>query len=126
MKYLKAFVIGSCAFLSLPNYYTIYNNPATFHHIDRELKYYNMTIETPIRIGLWNVASLFISELFGLPSIVRFTGTAILHWILTIVYVKYNNLYSYSEQGWYGYYFRLLLYYIIMWNVIIYNLERLI
>ena len=126
MKYLKAFVIGSCAFISLPNYYTIYNNPATFHHNDRELKYYNMTIETPIRIGLWNVVSLFISEIFGLSSLVRFTGIAILHWILTIIYVKYYNLYSYSKQGWYGYYCRLLLYYIIMWNIIIYNLERLI
>ena len=45
MKYLKAFVIGSCAFISLPNYYSIYNNPATFHHIDRELKYYNIPFE---------------------------------------------------------------------------------
>ena len=85
-----------------------------------------MTIETPIRIGLWNVGSLIVAETFGLSSFVRFMVTAILHWISTIVYVKYHNLYSYSEQGWYGYYIKLLLYYIVMWNIIIYNLERLI
>ena len=67
-----------------------------------------------------------IAETFGLSPFVRFMGTAIVHWILTIVVVKYYHLYSYSEQGWYGYYIRLLLYYIIMWNVVIYNLEKLI
>ncbi len=126
MKYLKQFIIGSCAFISLPNYYSIYNNPATFHHKDRELKYYNMTIETPIRIGLWNVGSLILAESFNLSPPIRFFITTLLHWLATIVYVKYHNLYNYTEYGWNRYYFRLLIFYTIMWNVVIYNLERLI
>ena len=126
MKYLKEFVIGSCAFISLPNFYSVYNNRATFHHDNREYLYYKFTIESPIRFGLWNVGSLIVSEIFGLSPFVRFFTTAIIHWISTIIYVKYNNLYSYSKKGWYGYYFKLLIFYIIIWNIVIYNLNKYI
>ena len=127
MKYLKQFIIGSCGFLSLPQFWSLHKyNPKhwTDHHINSELEYYKFTINSPIRIGLWNTGSLIIAEHFGLSTRVRFMVTAILHWISTIIFVKYYDTYRMTDIEWMRYYIGLLLIYIIAWNIIIYNLEK--
>ena len=69
MKYLKEFVIGSCGIVTIPWFISV--NSAI--DSDKALySYYDFTIFSPIRLGLWNVGSLIVAEYFGLSTMMRF------------------------------------------------------
>jgi len=128
MKYLKQFLIGSCAFWYLPQFISVHDftRPSVIHHTNPDEMYYEYTIYHPIRVGLINVLSLMMKEYFNLTVRSRFLITAILHWIGTIIFVRYYDIYRFTDEEWYTYYYRVLFYRMIQWNIIIYNLERLI
>ena len=74
MKYLKAFVIGSCAFWYLPQFISVHDftRPSVIHHKNPEKMYYEYTIYHPIRVGLINVLSLMMKEYLNLTNRTRF------------------------------------------------------
>ena len=59
MKYLKQFVIGSCALAILP--WFIYPDLGKFRNTKINYKYKDYVKIIPITLGLWNVLSLIIA-----------------------------------------------------------------
>ena len=122
MKYLKEFIIGSCGFVTIPWFISVNYSPT------KTYSYYDFTIYSPIRLGLWNVGSLIIAEYFGLSTDMRFLLVTIIHWLATIILVKYNKLYTIvdDDDKMNKYYIKLFIAYFIHWNIVIYNLEKYI
>ena len=124
MKYLKSFVIGSCAFATMPWMWSqsfLRKKENTVNY-----DYYDFSLYMPMRRGLWNVASLIMAEYFGLSLRTRFIVITIIDWIMTILSVKILNKYTYNNKEWMEYYRNLFIKYVIYWNLIIYNLEKYI
>ena len=122
MKYLKEFVIGSCGFVTIPWFISVnYSQRKTY-------SYYDFTMYSPIRLGLWNVGSLILAEYLGLSRQMRFILITILHWLATIISVKYYKLYTFvdDDNEMKEYYIKLFISYFIHWNIVIYNLEKYI
>ena len=120
MKYLREFVIGSSALVFLPFFYTTYKSTA------KNYKYKTLTIGWPLLVGLYNVLSLIIAESFGLSNRLRFFIITIIGYITALLFVHLNNLYDFTEKEWKKYYIKLFIGHFIIWNVVIYNIEKYI
>mgnify|MGYP006113664159 FL=1 len=120
MKYLKEFIIGTSSFIYIPWMISV-----QYTDLPKRYSYYDFTMVSPIRGGIWNLISIYIATLFNLSNNVRFIASTIIHWLLTIIYVNKYKLYVFkSKKRRYIYYFNLLLACIIQWNVIIPFLEN--
>jgi len=120
MKYFKQFIAGSSILVAAPFYYG-------FHTLKRaEYSYFHYTFLVPIWWGLWNVMSLVVAEAFSLSTRMRFLLVSLITYALAVTYTTYNNVYDFSLYQWYGYYFLMLTTYLIMWNVVVYFIEKLI
>ena len=86
MKYLKQFVIGSCAIIYLPFWYL------TGKYKYRKYSYKYYTLSMPFAIGIWNVISLIIAEYIGLSMRLRFMIISIIHYIGLIILFGAPNL----------------------------------
>lgn len=124
IKYLRAFVIGSCAFATMPWMWSQSFLRKKEHTVNYD--YYNFSLYLPLRRGLWNVFSLIIAEYFGLSLRMRFIVITFIDWIVTIITVKYLNKYLYNDKEWMDYYCNLFIKYFIYWNIVIYNVEKYI
>ena len=125
MKYLKEFIIGSCGFITIPWFISV-NNSIQLGRAN--YSYYDFTMYSPIRLGLWNVGSSIIKDYFKLSSELRFILVTIFHWLATIISVYHYELYNFIDDKteMNHYFIKLLIAYFIHWNIVIYNLEKYI
>ena len=120
MKYLKQFVIGSSIIPTIWYLFSVKNN-------DRKTyDYFNYSIVAPIWFGLWNMLSLYIAESHGLDMNKRFLVVSILSAFAIMIIAKMMKSYDYTEEEWMKYNVYIFIKYMIVWNLIIYNVERLI
>jgi hypothetical protein len=119
MKYLKQFVVGSCAFVVLP--WFIFMN---LTDKNKNYKYKDYVKIIPITTGLWNVLSLIISEYFGLSYRMRFIVITFINWITNNLSAYYNNYYDFTQKEWIQYYIYMFIKFSIVWNIIVYNIEK--
>ena len=121
MKYLKAFVAASSWIVTLPFFYTVYNLKDK-----KNYSYFNYTMIAPVWLGFWSVISLIIADYFGLSMRERFLILTFITYSLSIMIVKYLDSYNYNEKEWKQYYIRLFIKHFIMWNVVVFNIEKYI
>ena len=121
MKYLKQFVIGSCAIAVVPWFYFIKLTKTKTNY-----KYKDYVKIIPITLGLWNVISLIIAEYFGLTYRMRFIVITFINWIVNNLNVYYNNYYDFTKKELLTYYAYVFIKYFIHWNVVIYLIEKYI
>ena len=119
MKYLKQFVVGSCAFVVLP--WFIFLN---LTDKNKNYKYKDYVKIIPITTGLWNVLSLIISEYFGLSYRMRFIVITFINWITNNLSAYYNNYYDFTQKEWIQYYIYMFIKFSIVWNIIVYYIEK--
>ena len=151
MKYLREFIIGSSFPVVVLFYRSVYmiiqkkklENPDYFNTLpDKEIpflwnklwpgnyeyySYFRYTITAPIYFGLWNILSLIISHNFNLSFRMRFITISILSSIFMMVFQTIYNIYGFeTKQEFYKYYLHIFVKYMLVWNLIIYNLEKYI
>jgi len=121
MKYLKQFIIGSSILAVFPFYHGV-------HHLGnkKSYSYYDYTIIAPLWIGMWNVISLILAENYNLSLRKRFLLITPITYLLSILIVKTLKSYNFTDKEWGQYYIRLFLKHFIMWNIIIYYIEKYI
>ena len=120
MKYLKDFIIGSSLPVSIIFLYGFYNLKR------QNYTYFYYSLLAPLWFGLWNIISLIIADKFKLSKKYRFLLISLLTYGIIITYVTYNNVYNFTKIQWYLYYIGMLLAYLFIWNVIIFNLDKYI
>ena len=119
-NYLRAFVIGSSSIVVLPFYYIVSNfNKQKFNY-----NYISYTFLAPICLGLMNVLSLFISETYNLSQRMRFLVISILAPTFVMLSIILFKVYNYTMNEWVHHIIKLYLVYFLMWNIVVYNLDK--
>ena len=118
MKYLKQFVIGSSLLVFAPFFYGFYNLNV------KGYSYFNYTFLAPFVFGLWNVISLILAEHLDLSIRYRFLLISVISYLCAIMLTSYLNIYNFTTNQWYQYYLLMLVTYLFIWNVVIYQIEK--
>jgi hypothetical protein len=119
-EYLRAFVIGSSAFVILPYFYAVSRfKPEKFN-----FDYMPYTFLAPIGLGLVNMYSLLIAKIFNISTKIRFLLTSIITPTLVLLMVFLLNIYNYTVNEWIEHIIKLYLLYFIVFNGIVYTLDK--
>jgi hypothetical protein len=120
-QYLRAFVIGSSFFVFIPYFIAVKS-------FDKKLlnySYENYTLFAPIGLGLYNVFSLYIANKFNLTKRNRFLFISILAPTLVVFSVYFLKAYNYNTmQQWCNHIWKLYLLYFIVFNFVVYYLDK--
>ena len=119
-EYLRAFVIGSSAFIILPFFYEVSNfDPNKFNY-----NYVSYTFVAPIGLGLMNVVSLFLATQLNFSKRIRFLLTSLIAPTIVLTFVRLNDIYNYTLEEWLNHIFKTYMFYFIIVNVILYGLDK--
>ena len=118
--YLKSFVVASSWAATFPFFYTVGKLK------QKNYSYYQYSLIAPLWLGAWNVVSLIAANYFGLSTHLRFFLLTLLTYSLSIIIVRTTKAYHYNSQQWRDYYLRLFLKHFLLWNVIVFYLEKYI
>jgi hypothetical protein len=120
-QYLRAFVIGSSFFVFIPYFIAVKS-------FDKRLvnySYENYTLYAPIGLGLYNVLSLYIANQFNLTKRNRFFLISLLAPTLVVLTVYFLKAYNYTTiQQWFNHIWKLYLLYFIVFNFVVYYLDK--
>lgn len=119
MNYFKPFVIGSSYLVVAPFFYAVKNNQPK-----KTYSYYNYTLIAPVWFGLWNMISLYLASAFKLSLQMRFLVISVLSSLSIMIIATHLKSYNFTKEEWYEYYLYIFVKYLIVWNIIIYNLEK--
>lgn len=119
MKYLKEFLIGSSYFVFLPFFYNVKNTQPK-----KTYDYYDYTLIAPVWFGLWNMISLVIAKQFGLSKRLRYLLISIISSISVMFIATYRKSYDFNEKEWSKYYFNIFIKYLVVWNIVIFYLDK--
>jgi len=132
--YLRAFVIGSCAFVIIPLFLVV--NSTHLHIAEyipllqilaprkRRYSFENYVLVAPIFLGIANMMSLYISKKYTLSNSTRFLWTGLIIATIEILFSVLGNMYIFTKIEWL--YYIALVYggYFILWNYIIAYIEN--
>jgi hypothetical protein len=120
-QYLRAFVIGSSFFVFIPYFIAVKS-------FDKKLvnySYENYTLYAPIGLGLYNVLSLYIANQVNLTKRNRFFLISLLAPTLVVLTVYFLKAYNYTTiQQWFNHIWKLYLLYFIVFNFVVYYLDK--
>lgn len=119
MDYLRSFIIGSSIFTTIPFYLAISKVPDGI----RNYSYADYSMIAPIYLGLVNMLSLYISNKYNLTMRQRYLLIGIAAPIFIIFVARAMGTYRFTDVEWNKYYFRVILHYFFVFNIIVYSLE---
>ena len=124
MKYVRDFVIGS-SFIVVAPFLAWTGYP--HKNITQQYSYYHYSLLTPIWFGILNVFSSIMSKRFNLTKRERFFIISIISGLGVTIAAKTFKLYSKKNNNeWYTYYFHTMINHLLVWNIVIYNLDKYI
>ena len=119
-EYLRAFVIGSSCFIFLPFFYAVIQ----FKEEQFNFDYGTYTLFAPVTLGIINMISLFIATKYHLSKRFRFLVTSLIAPTIVLFSVFYFHIYNYTQVEWISHIFKIYLLYFIVFNIILYSLDR--
>ena len=119
--YLRAFVIGSSAFVFLPYFYLVSGfKPSKFNY-----DYQTYTFLAPVALGCMNVASLMMAERFNLSANRRFLYAGFIAPTIVLAAVFYFQSYNYTTiHEWVKHMILLYLLYFLVFNYVLFYLDK--
>jgi len=119
--YLRAFVIGSSAFVFLPYFYLV----SVLKSSDFNYDYKSYTFLAPVALGCMNVASLMMAERFNLSANRRFLYAGFIAPTIVLAAVFYFQSYNYTTiHEWAKYMILLYLLYFLVFNYVLFYLDK--
>ena len=119
-EYLRAFVIGSSCLVFLPYFWCV----SHFKKEDFNFSYIPYTFLAPVALGLMNMLSLFLAKQFNLSKKNRFLLISILGPTFIASVIIFLKIYNYTRKEWASHLVSLYVFYFIIWNLIVYNLDK--
>tara|TARA_Y100000310_G_C20285483_1_gene624669 strand:- start:64 stop:429 length:366 start_codon:yes stop_codon:yes gene_type:complete len=119
MKYLKQFVIGSSYLVFVPFYYAVQHQQPK-----KTYQYYDYTLIAPVWFGIWNIISLVLADYFDLTIRQRFILVSLLSSISVMIIATYLKSYTFTPDEWKQYYLKIFIKYMLVWNIVIGNIEK--
>ena len=119
MKILRHFIIGSSFPIVSTFYYSVY-----YQQPKKNYSYFNYSLIAPIYFGLYNVILNIIGNKYGWSLKKRYLIFTFISWLTTILYATNYKSYNFNSNQWKKYYLYLLIKYLILWNIIVINIEK--
>jgi len=121
-QYLRAFVIGSSFFVFILYFLAV---KKLSHEKFANFSYENYTLYAPIALGLYNILALYISKKMNISKRYSLFLLSIIAPTLVAIFIYINKIYNYTSfEQWFGHIWKLYLTYFIVFNFIIYSLEK--
>ena len=121
-QYLRAFVIGSSFFVFIP-YFLAVKYLSDQHFIN--YSYENYTLYAPIGLGLYNVFSLYIANKMNITKKYSLLLISIIAPTLVAIGTYTLKAYNYTSiNQWFNHIWKLYLVYFIVFNFILYYLDK--
>lgn len=117
---LKSFIIGSSFPVILPFFYVVSNIPT---HL-RNYSYFTYTWVAPLYLGIINVLATLIGQKWGLSLRQRYLLVGPLSGLLVGWLATMFETYNYDRQEWVKYYLRIIFNHLLIFNTVIYFLEK--
>ena len=119
-EYLRAFIIGS----SYPVFFLYFLAVSRFKREYFNFDYTRYTFIAPPVLGLMNVVSLYIAKWFHISKELRFFLMSLLAPTIVLSVVVFLKIYNYNKQQWFSHIIKLYLLYFVVFNGIIYTLDK--
>ena len=119
-EYLRAFVIGSSCLIFLPYFFVV-------SHFKKKYVNYNYmsyTFLAPVALGLMNVISLFLAKQLNLSRENRFLLISILAPTGVLAVIILFKMYNYTREKLAIHIVSLYIFYFVIWNLVVYNLDK--
>jgi hypothetical protein len=119
-NYLRAFVIGSSMLVFLPHFLAVANLD------ERRLNYTykQYTFVAPTYYGLMNMLSLYVALMFHLSSRQRYLLFGTISPLIVISFSYFFKTYDYQGDEWLRYGVGLFLKHFLIWNLVIFTLDK--
>jgi hypothetical protein len=117
--YLRAFVIGSSVFVFFPYFIIVRSS------LNKTYSYDDYTLLAPFGLGFLNVSSLILANYFNLTKKYRFLLISILAPTLVAIFTHVIGAYNYTNiNQWLNHIWKLYLLYFIVFNFVVYYLDK--
>jgi hypothetical protein len=117
--YLRAFVIGSSVLVFLP-YFLVVKSMVT-----KNYSYDDYTLLAPIGLGVFNVLSLVLANKLNLSRKNRFLMISVLAPTFVTFFIYFIKAYNYTTVNqWFNHIWKLYLFYFIVFNFVVYYLDK--
>ena len=119
-NYLRSFIIGS----SLPVFISFFLRVATLDNKIKNYSYKSYSIIAPLYLGLMNMISLCLTANYNIPLRRRLIIIGIISPIIVILFAKLIGSYNFTRDEWIKYSIKLLIKHFLIYNTVIYFLEK--
>jgi hypothetical protein len=120
MEYLRAFVIGSSFLVFLPHFIAV----AGLDEAKLNYTYKQYTFVAPLYYGIMNMISLFIALSFGLSRRQRYLIIGSISPLIVTSFSYFFKTYDYKGYEWLTYGSGLFLKHFLIWNIIVFLLDK--
>lgn len=117
-EYIKSFVIGS-SFPVVVLFFLIVAN------IKRNYSYEFYSLLAPLYLGLMNALSLFFAKKWNMTLKERYTFIGLFSPLIVATFAFFTKAYTKTADEWFFYSLNLLVQHFFVFNIIVYNLEKL-
>jgi hypothetical protein len=121
-EYLRAFVIGSCYLVFVPYFLAV----GTADEKQLNYTYKQYTFVAPIYLGLINMISLFFAKTYNLSRRMRYVLFGSISPLMVSSFSYLFQTYNYSNEKWIMYVIRLFSKHFLIFNIVIYSLDKYI
>ena len=119
-NYLRAFVIGSSFLVIFPHLFAVSRLDES--KINYTYKQYSFI--APMYYGLMNALSLYIALTFELTNNLRYILIGSISPLIVIAFSYFNKTYTYEGAEWVTYGIRLFLKHFLIWNIVVFLLDK--
>lgn len=120
--YLRAFVIGSSYLVFFPHFFAV----GTADEKQLNYTYKQYTFVAPIYLGLMNMISLLVASTYHLSRRMRYVLIGSISPLLVSSFSYLFKTYNYSNERWIIYVIGLFMKHFLIFNIIIYSLDKYI
>lgn len=121
-EYLRAFVFGSSYLVFFPFFLTV----GTADEKQLNYTYKDYTFIAPLYLGFMNIISLFFANTYALSRRMRYVLFGSISPLIVISFSYLFQTYNYSNERWVSYAVGLFIKHFLMFNVVIYSLDKYI
>lgn len=121
-EYLRAFVIGSSYPVFLPHFIAV----AGLDESNINYTYKQYSFIAPLYYGLMNMISLYIAFRLKLSNRQRYILIGAVSPLIVVLFSYLFNTYDYQGTDWINYGARLFAMHFLIWNIIVYYLNRIV
>jgi hypothetical protein len=115
---LRDFVIGSSFLVVLPFYLVVKNL------VNKNYRYDDYTLIAPVYLGLMNVLSGVLQRTYNLSDRERYLLISLISPLFVFIFAYCRKTYNYTPKQWRSYAVRITINHFLVYNIIMYYLNK--